>query len=529
MKIIVHSTFDAVSIQSGLGRSEYSYYFVLAGFLPALERLGTVLRVDAPEDADEIYDHCLAAGEACVFLCFAPPHLVPVSLRCPTIPVIAWEFTTLPTEAYGDDPRSDWRVVFRHCGRVIALSGHTAKLVQAAMGDDFTVFAIPTATYDRFAPLATALDLGPRQVTIRGFVFDSASETRFQEQPLWPPASIQGIVIPVPPAGVLVPEPEPVALAPEPEPEPLAPARRGARAKFSLTAHYAVAWYRDVLRDMLPGPLIVLVSWIGRTMHRSYRLAVPEPAPIPEPIPEPAAAAAPQQPVWPEISVTLQDVVYVSVLSPIDGRKNWHDLLGAFVWEFRDNPRATLVLKMPLVGGVEQYPHMNFTLARFAPFQCRVIFLIGFLDDAQYAALLGAATYYVNTSFCEGLCLPLMEFLSAGKPAVAPNHTAMADYITPNLAFMLRGSLEHNVWPHDPRDLFSTMRYRLNWETITAAYAASFQIATANDGAYAAMSAAASQRMQKFCGIEPVTAQLALALASLAPAASVSEIAEALA
>ena len=480
MKILVHSSYNARSIAGSLGKAEYSYYFVMAGFLPALRQLGTVVEIKDPErEADAIFDACQRTNEACVLLCFAPPYQVPITLRCPTIPIIAWEFTTIPCEAWGDDPRSDWRAVFAHCGRVITLSRHTARLVQDAMGPKFPVFAIPTASYDSFANPGAANPpvLAGRDIGFRGFLFDSAA------------AAAE------------------LAAPPEPSVAPVIEARRGMQVRVSRTVHYLRAWYREVLRDVLPGPLVRLFSFGGRRLYQANRLARRWAA---------RTRRAPKQ-IWPEHSVTLNGVVYASVLSPQDGRKNWHDLLTGFLWTFRENPNATLILKLPLTGGLKTYPAMRALLARFAPFQCRVVLVAGFLEDAEYKNLIQAATYYVNTSHCEGLCLPLMEFLSAGKPAIAPDHTAMADYITPSNAFVLRGSLEHNVWPHDPRDLFTTMRYRLNWQSLASAFEASYLSAIANDKRYTKMSTAAQTTMRDFCSVNVVRGALADALGQEVP------------
>jgi hypothetical protein len=105
-----------------------------------------------------------------------------------------------------------------------------------------------------------------------------------------------------------------------------------------------------------------------------------------------------------------------------------------------------------------------------------------------------------------------MEFLSAGRPAIAPDHTAMADYIDSNIAFVLQASLEHNVWPFDKRDLFTTMRYRLDWESIVSAYRRSYSAAIDDPQLYGAMCAAAPPAMREFCRLELVRAKLSVAL-----------------
>jgi glycosyltransferase involved in cell wall biosynthesis len=505
MKIIVHSSYSAQTIGANLGKAEYSYYFVLAGYLPALRRLGEVVTVDDPEtEADAIYDAAKAKGEACVFLSFAPPHFVPITLRCPTIPVVAWEFSTIPCEMWSDDPRSDWRNVFAHCKRVIALSHHTAALVRAAMGPDFPVFAIPTASYEAFADIGPARPVDEEQLLhLRGYLFDSAADERFARTPPWPAV----------PAAPFVPQPAEVRIEPQVEavsvPAP-APAQLSLRGRVSRTIYYLRAWYHDVVRDILPAPLKRLASACGRYLYRKFRgnkKAPPVPAPVPV------------LPVLPDCEVALRGVVYTSVFAPQDGRKNWQDLLSGFVWAFRDNPGATLFLKVPVRGGVEAYPILHSILTQFAPFKCRVVFFAGFLDDTQYHALVRGSTYYVNTSHGEGLCLPLMEFLSAGRPAVAPNHTAMADYIDTNIAFVLRANLEHNVWPFDPRDLFTTMRYRLEWESLVTSFEQSY--AQAGTAAYAAMSEAAQNAMRGFCTLDLVQAKLSEALGITAPALAV--------
>jgi glycosyltransferase involved in cell wall biosynthesis len=206
--------------------------------------------------------------------------------------------------------------------------------------------------------------------------------------------------------------------------------------------------------------------------------------------------------------VTLGGVVYTSVLNPTDGRKNWTDMVTAFVWAFRDVPEATLVLKM-VKGDSMTYRHQLFImLAQLAPFKCRVLALDGFLEDDAYADLVDATSFYVNASNAEGLCLPLMEFMAMGKPAIAPRHTALADYIDPAAAFIVTSSPEHNVWPHDPRHKFSTMRERIHWDSLVTAYEDSYRVAKQDPVRYATMGRRAAQIMRSYCSDEIVKAQL---------------------
>jgi len=481
LTILAHSGYDTETVRTGLGAPQYSYHFVLMGFLPALEQLGTVVRVRTPEEVDPLYDACLAKGEDCVFLCFAPPHLVPLTLRCPTIPVVAWEFSNIPCVMWSEDPRSDWRLVFRHCGRAITLCQYTANVVREAMGSDYPVFVVPTASYDAFAPLFQPKrdETAPRRVKFRGVLFDSDTEPRLRAPLSWPP---------VPP--------------PPPEPPLPPPPLRGMRARLSRSLYHGEAWYRDVVRDALPGWGKTGLSQLIGAGRRVYRTVLPRPAPMPPPPPPPE----------PEHELDLTGIVYTSVFAPQDGRKNWHDLLTGLLWAFRDEPRATIVLKMPRNAWSTMHPHLDHALTRFAPFSCRLVLIYGFLEDEDYAGLVRASDFYVNASHCEGLCIPLMEFFAAGKPAIAPDHTAFADYVTPRIAFVPRSTLEHNVWPFDPRDIFTTMRYRLDWGSFETGLRESFDMAVAEDGEYAAMARAAHDEMRDYCSVNTVRALLAQAL-----------------
>jgi glycosyltransferase involved in cell wall biosynthesis len=229
------------------------------------------------------------------------------------------------------------------------------------------------------------------------------------------------------------------------------------------------------------------------------------------PIPElPAVEMKPQEDT--QTRVRFDGVVYTSVFNPLDGRKNWKDLVTAFCWAFRDTSDATLILKIVQKDQAAYVEELVLTLFRLAPFKCRVLAFHSYLEDDEYENLIGATSYYVNTSNCEGLCLPLMEFMGRGIPVIAPSHTGMADYIDTNVAFVTRSSLEHNVWPQDPGRFFKTMRYRLNWESLLDNFRNSYHFAKATPEQHAAMGFRAQRRIKEYCSIHTVKKQLRLFL-----------------
>ena len=149
----------------------------------------------------------------------------------------------------------------------------------------------------------------------------------------------------------------------------------------------------------------------------------------------------------------LDGVVYTSVFNPCDGRKNWEDMLSAFCVTFRDVDDATLVLKLTHHDAEEALSDILHHLYKNQSYRCRIVLIYGYLADADYERLVQATSYVVNTSYGEGQCLPLMEFMSCGKPAVAPRTTAMIDYLDADNAFLIDSTDELTAWPHDPRGL----------------------------------------------------------------------------
>jgi hypothetical protein len=92
-----------------------------------------------------------------------------------------------------------------------------------------------------------------------------------------------------------------------------------------------------------------------------------------------------------------------------------------------------------------------------------------------------------------------MEFMSCGKPAVAPRTTAMIDYLDAENAFLIDSTDELTAWPHDPRRAFRTLRYVTNWASLCRAYQSSYDVAKDDPERYAQMSAHAVASLRKFC------------------------------
>ena len=393
MIFIVYAESSRGSIASTLGLADYSYFFVMQQFKPMLERIGPVVLVDEVHpNVDQIYRWASRLGGRCVFLSFTPPHKTANDLLCPTIPVFAWEYSTIPNEVWGGNEKNNWAEELIKHGVSVTHSEHTCSAVRSAVGESYPVTSIPAPLWDEFHKHYNG--------EFRPFLEQSVA------------LSVNG-------------------------------------------------WVVD------SADLEVSLSKEG----------------------QPKRAC----------SVSLSGVVYTSVFNPNDARKNWQDLLDAFCWAFRDKPDATLVLKLTHADPAFCYREVAGELPKLMPFSCRVVLIQGYLSDSDYAGLIAATSYIVNSAYGEGQCLPLMEFMSAGKPAVAPDHSGMADYINRTNSFVVNSSDEWIHWPHDPRLLLRAFRRRINWESLMDNYRASYEEAVNAPEAYAQRSKKAADDLRAHC------------------------------
>lgn len=209
------------------------------------------------------------------------------------------------------------------------------------------------------------------------------------------------------------------------------------------------------------------------------------------------------------------ETLYTAILNPNDGRKNWEDIITAFVYALRDRPGATLLVKIANENLNMFFEDIFTFYMRLHPFQCRIVFIHGYLSDQEYQQLILNSHYIVNASRGEGQCLPLMEFMSAGVPALAPRNTAMLDYIEAGNAFLVESSPELAYWPHDPRQVFRTFWHRINWQSLYQAFVDSEALCGRSTSGYRQMGEAAISSLQQFCSMEVARKRLGEFLARL--------------
>jgi glycosyltransferase involved in cell wall biosynthesis len=147
--------------------------------------------------------------------------------------------------------------------------------------------------------------------------------------------------------------------------------------------------------------------------------------------------------------------------------------------------------------------------------RARLAVIASYLPDEQMLELARASTYYVNASHAEGACLPLQNALAAGRPAIAPAHTAMAEYVDDELAFVLPSRSVPTHWQWDPDKRQTTTWQHIDTRDLAARFRASYQVAHREAARYRAMAACGRQRMHDLASAERVWGCLSDSLDSL--------------
>jgi hypothetical protein len=210
----------------------------------------------------------------------------------------------------------------------------------------------------------------------------------------------------------------------------------------------------------------------------------------------------------------LDGVVYTSILDPNDERKykHWEDSIAAFIHALRDCEDATLALKLAACNHravdrvVSAYRRLD------ATHRCRLVLIPDSIGDVEMAELVRATTYYLTTARAEGTCLPLMNFLAAGRPCLSPLHTALADYVDSAVGFVVESHADPSAWPQEPGLRWRPTWHRADFSSLVAQFRRSYEIAKKDPAAYGAMADAAQDRMRQWTHPDAVWPRLQSAL-----------------
>ncbi len=444
-----------------LGVAGYSHDIVAKIYRPLLEQIGRVVLVDdAQAELIPLAEQARREGLFPLQFSVTPFQDVFLPPSFPSIVAPAWEFPDVPDHMFAGNPQNDWPATADRCARVIVSGRFTADalrrggatvpidLVQVPVADG--LFQVPL-----WDPSQTT-ELHCRHIVLNGRQPGHTVASPFAERDAVPQRTIDW--------------------------------RAGMRSMARSVYRMAV---RPVIGDRLARSLRDALR-VGRLTWQAYQNVQhhdPRLAPL-----------------------SLSGVVYTSIFNPNDGRKNWHDLLTAFLVAMRDRPDVTLVVKLVTNDPVSVGRFVQWYHQRQLPHQCRVVVVTGYLSDEEMQNLIQASTFYYQATKAEGNCLPLMDYLAAGRPGISPNHSAMSDYFDERFGHVIRSSPEPAAWPHDPRGGIQTTWGRIDWSSIVEALHTSYHQATADFSSYQAMSRTAREHMAAWAGIDSVQPRLEQAI-----------------
>ena len=566
MIIITYSETNAETIEQRLGKAEYSYYFIYKKYLPAMTRLGTLIAVNDPAtEVDRIYRE--NPDEQCIFLSFSPPHRTLLELDCPTVCVFAWEFSTIPEEHWHDKPEYNWAKVLHQLGNALTISEYAAEVVRKAIPEGLNLTVLPAAV-DTVSQNSLRKKPQKVSIDVKATLYDSRTynlstdmvndEVRGSRDPLkmepWDDALIElsftendpdsielligfysaedwgawsrtgspWIMLPHNVRGPVIIELELVAYGTNIDRELSVElgAEKVAITPSGIPQSFSFAFNPQTDADIIKFHNIDLTHAPGARDHRSLGIGMKSMS-MRRPDDYERASSAVTTGVIKRLrsyitdkilgsrsttdnQLKLQGIVYSTVMNPQDGRKNWEDMVTAFCWAFRDEENATLVLKMTHHNLTTFLGKLLLLYSQMSPFKCRVVAVHGFLTDKQYQTLIDSTHFVVNSSHCEGQCLPLMEFMGQGIPAIAPKHTAMLDYIDENNALIVKSSTYPTFWPIDERRAMRTLCYRIDWNSLMEAYRESFDIAMNQPEKYKSLRKNSIRSIEESAGQEVV-------------------------
>ena len=555
---LVSTTGCARGIKGTLGSAAYSYYFVLEALAPVFEKLGTWRLLDRPESSLPFAAaKAEADGYQPIHLALHPPQDVYLTPAVPNVIFPFWEFPDLPDRDFGYDTRQNWIRVCSRADLILTACQFTAGAFERA-GIKCPIGVVPVPLKPEHFAVPDWTPHESWSLTCRHLAWGDAppaplklDASRIEDDPAGPGLAEFDVTL-VETEEVIAE----VAAAPEPAPVDARPGlkRRAYMAgrrvfrkvypwlgadtltRIARTRHYILESSGRCPRTLepLPGPKPGLTRLGYAVMRDTYRLHVkrwlsPDALVRITRVKEKSLQVVGHEPVLapdpllPSLPLTISGLVFTSIFNLGDRRKNHLDLLTAYLLAFRDRSDVTLVIKLA-TNPTREHHEVNIFRAMYQGLgiqhRCRLVLITDFLTDEGMADLMRVTTFYVNTSKAEGACLPLQQSLAGGRPSLAPDHTAMADFMDGDVGFVLGTNPEPTYWPHDPEMRIETTWNRLVWSDLHDSLVEAAHLVETDFAGYQAKAATARARMAGYASREVVAEALAEALRKLPPIAT---------
>jgi glycosyltransferase involved in cell wall biosynthesis len=473
--ILLTSYMTGAADGENLGVVGYSYDIVTKLFLPLLERCGEVIPVRDPKrHLQRAAQDARQRGLPPVHLGILPFQDAYLAESVPNVVMPAWEFPDIPTDPFGCNPQNDWPATANRCSLVLVGGPFTANALKKA-GVETPVRVVQVPTPQEYFELPSWQPASRTMIDCPCYVLPQAS-----------PSSV----------GVAAAESRDAAAAAG---NLIAPPQRSiARALAARLRWRSKRLIRSILPDRIARTLanvwrVGKATWRNPGGHFNYAESS---------------------------HLDLSGIVYTSILNPIDGRKNWQDLLTGFLLALGDRPDVTLVVKLVSSDPYQIGRFIGYYKCRDIPHRCKLVIITKYLSDEQMLRLAEASTYYVQTTKAEGNCLPLMNYLAAGRPGISPRHSAIADYFDEKLGFVVDSHPEPAAWPHDPSLRIRTSWGRLVWPSLVEQLRQSYRLAKHDRAQYGELAARGRQKMLHWASPASVEPRLRSALELVVPGSS---------
>ena len=448
-----------------LGVPGYSHDIVMQLYVPLLRQWGTVITVDDPHaHLETAIDEARSNGLLPIHLSVIPCQDAYLSERAPNVLMPAWEFPDIPDHPFGGKEQNDWTLVSNAASALLVSGPFTLDAFRRAdVTTPIHFVQVPTPEDYFRIPLWEGSET--TSINCKGYSFPFGETTEDEAEITTEVGCQKDVVSTVTMGGY-------------------------ARKKLRRVGKKTEKFVRQSSRRM-----------IGRKYYRSISKRIRR-----------ARGGGDFLPEARFDELDLSGVVYSSIFNPNDGRKNWTDLLTSFLYALGDKPDATLVIKLVTRDPKSVERVLRYYRRREIEHLCRVVFISDYLTESQLHQLTQASTYYLQTTRAEGNCLPLMNYLSAGRPGISPCHSAIGDYFDEQVGFVAQSHQEPAAWPHDPRLRMRSTWARLVWPSMVEKIRASYDVAKNQPTQYQQLSQNARERMRTWAGTRSVGEKLHKAL-----------------
>lgn len=434
-----------------LGVPGYSHDIVMQLYAPLLEKWGKVILVENPNDhLESAIVQAREQGLDPIHLSVIPCHDAYLSPNVPNVLMPAWEFPDIPNHPFAFNPRNDWTFVANQCDALLVSGPFTSNAFRKA-GTTVPIHFVQVPTPETYFAITDWQY--ETQATIDCSAYTLSCD---DNKP-------------------------PIIKIPEVRKPAKGLKRIGKRVEMVV---------RKTSKKLLG------LKFYERLSLRVGRLSGKN-SPLPKPNLD---------------RVELSGVVYTSIFNPNDGRKNWQDLLTAFLFALGDKEDATLVVKLVTRNPIAVAKFMRYYAGRDIKHRCKVIVISEYLTEEQLCELAAASTYYIQTTKAEGNCLPLMNYLAAGRPGISPSHSAISDYFDEEIGWVAESHPEPAAWPHDPRLRIRSTWARLVWPSMVEQIKKSYEVAKSDPRIYHQLSQNARARLKGWASCESVQQRLLSAL-----------------